>query len=369
MADTLTIVLHGPHESAGGGVLAFCEALESGLSSLAAGERPRVMRLNAGAGRGDRTTPGGALAGAWALAASLPAAWRLARPGHVFHLNTSFTQKALVRDALLFLVARSRGCPTVVQFHGGAPADAPDPLSHWATASLCRADRIVVLNGRQQRELEARFPGIARKTSRLPNSVVLPPPADAARAEPRLANPRLLFLGRLDPRKGILECVRALVVMRQHGLTPPLEVAGDGQTLAEAEALAGQLGLGDQVTFHGRVSGKAKDELLRESSLLLLPTYYPEGQPIAVLEAYAWGLPVVACDLEPVSELVRDRVNGRLVPPRDPAALAGAVLSLLADEALYRACSETNRRLAETEFDSRRNAARFLDLYRTVASA
>jgi glycosyltransferase involved in cell wall biosynthesis len=155
--------------------------------------------------------------------------------------------------------------------------------------------------------------------------------------------------------------------MRERGVTVPLEVAGDGQSLAQARALAQDLQLGDRVTFHGRVEGDAKEALLRDASLLLLPTYYPEGQPIAVLEAYAWGLPVVACDLEPVSELVRDGVNGRLVAPRDPAAIADAVLGLLADPASYRRYAQINRQTAEAEFDVRRNAARYLALYRAAA--
>ena len=118
--------------------------------------------------------------------------------------------------------------------------------------------------------------------------------------------------------------------------------------------------------FHGTVAGEAKQALFRNATIFSFPTYYPEGQPIVVLEAFAWGLPVIAPTLEPTAGLVPHGVNGLHVPPRDPEAVASAIMQLVSDHRLNLKIAQANRALAEAEFDIRQNSHRFVALYQSA---
>jgi glycosyltransferase involved in cell wall biosynthesis len=357
--NALSVVLHGPHPSAGGGVLAFCNTLELGLKQPTL----EVSRLYIGSATGDQTTGAGAVAGIKALVGSFPDVFRAASGRRVVHFNTSFTQKALMRDAVFLKIAQARGCPTVVEFHGGLPESYEDRGSRWALRTLVKADQLVVINPQQGAQLVERFPETSNKVHLIPNSVEIPNLDLGERWSARQLEPRVLFLSRLEPAKGLLETIRALALVRDRGVRIGLDIAGTGTALEEAQALVKELKLEDVVVFHGTVAGEAKQALFRNATLFSFPTYYPEGQPIVVLEAFAWGLPVITSTLEPTAGLVPHGVNGLHVPPRDPEAIASAITQLVSDHRLNMKIAQANRARAESEFDIRQNSHRFVALY------
>jgi glycosyltransferase involved in cell wall biosynthesis len=361
--NALSVVLHGPHPSAGGGVLAFCNTLETGLKQPAL----EVSRLYIGSATGDQTTRAGAVAGIKALIGSFPDVFRAASKRRVLHFNTSFTQKALMRDAIFLNIARARGCPTVVEFHGGLPESYEDRGSRWALRNLVRADQLVVINPKQRAQLIERFPETAKKIQLIPNSVEIPNLDLGERWSARQLEPRVLFLSRLEPAKGLLETIRALALVRDRGVRIGLDVAGTGTALEAAQALVKELNLEDAVVFHGTVGGETKQALFRNATIFSFPTYYPEGQPIVVLEAFAWGLPVITSTLEPTAGLVPHGVNGLHVPPRDSEAIASAITQLVSDHRLNLKIAQANRARAESEFDIQRNSHRFVALYQAVS--
>ncbi len=83
------------------------------------------------------------------------------------------------------------------------------------------------------------------------------------------------------------------------------------------------------VTFHGRVSSEAVPALFRRADVYCAPSLGPESAALGLLEALASGTPVVASRLPGYDEVIRDQVDGLLVPPRDPRALAAAIRALL----------------------------------------
>ena len=91
--------------------------------------------------------------------------------------------------------------------------------------------------------------------------------------------------------------------------------------------------------------------VLAASDLFVLPSYLREGIPRALLEAAATGLPMITTDFPGCNDVVVDGVNGRLVPPRDPAALSQAIVELLEQPALRRRFGEASRRRAVELFD------------------
>jgi glycosyltransferase involved in cell wall biosynthesis len=140
----------------------------------------------------------------------------------------------------------------------------------------------------------------------------------------------LAFVGRIVHAKGLDVALRALASVPS--AWDELHVAGDGWARGDAERLAGSLGLGDRVTFHGWIRPEAVDALLHGARALLLPSRWPEPFGIAGLEALAHGRPVIASRVGGIPEWL-DETTGILVPPGDEQALAHAVEALDGDTA------------------------------------
>lgn len=142
---------------------------------------------------------------------------------------------------------------------------------------------------------------------------------------------RLLFVGNLEPlqSKGFPTLLRALVRLNETRRDWRLDVFGDGPERGSYEASAVALGVGEQVKFHGSRPKPEIAQMMRASDLFVLPSRF-DNLPCAVVEALASGLPVISTTVGGIPELV-DEQSGRLVPPDDPGALAGALQSTLED--------------------------------------
>jgi len=191
------------------------------------------------------------------------------------------------------------------------------------------ADRVVF----QSERAAACFPEHVRSRGVvIANSVVLP--ADfAANSSERLPDARrtLMGMGRLDKDKAYDRLVRAFAVLAARHPLWDLEVWGDGPERPRLIALAGELGLAGRVRLPGRtVEPLAK---LAAADLFALTSRF-EGFPNVLLEALACGLPVVSLDIPfGPREIIRDGVDGLLVPPDDEEALVAALSRLMSDDA------------------------------------
>ena len=136
-----------------------------------------------------------------------------------------------------------------------------------------------------------------------------------------------VFAGRLSPEKGVDVLIEA--VAGQTAVT--LDVAGDGPAREGLETLAAERGAADRVRFHGRLPAGRLRDLLRRSSVAVVPSRWYENMPLAVLESFAAGLPVVGTGLGGIPELIEPGVDGEIVPPNDPAALGASLGALAAD--------------------------------------
>jgi glycosyltransferase involved in cell wall biosynthesis len=169
----------------------------------------------------------------------------------------------------------------------------------------------------------------------------------------------IVFAGRLAAEKGVDTLIEAMAL-----LAPPaaLDIAGEGPDRTALEALAARRAPG-RVTFHGRLAKDALLSLVRSAAVAVVPSRWHENQPMAVLEAFACGVPVVTTDLGGLPELVSPGLDGDVVPANDPAALAAAVAALLADPARAHAMGAAARHKATTRFAPAEHLATLMDLY------
>jgi glycosyltransferase involved in cell wall biosynthesis len=157
----------------------------------------------------------------------------------------------------------------------------------------------------------------------------------------------VLTTGRLHPVKGHAEAIPALAQVVAQRPDVHFVWAGEGEERPLLEQRLARYNLTGRVHLLGN-----RDDvpaLLTASDLFLLPSH-SEGLSVAVLEAMAAGLPVVATAVGGTPELVIDGESGLLVPPRDPAALAEAILALLNDPGLAQRLGENGRYRATTQF-------------------
>ena len=139
--------------------------------------------------------------------------------------------------------------------------------------------------------------------------------------------PRILFLGSLEPRKGFKDLLMAMSAVVASVPTAKLVFAGEGD-IEGARQLAAEIGIGASVTFLGFVRGERKTRELQCTAVLCLPSY-DEGVPVALLEAMSNGIHVVATAVGGIPDLICSGENGLLVAPGDIDGLARAIVSLL----------------------------------------
>lgn len=186
-------------------------------------------------------------------------------------------------------------------------------------------------------------------------------------ARPDLAAPSLLFIGQLTPRKGYDLLIKALpLLLRKHPTTMVQVVSGLNEAdRAVMEALAHTEGVHDHIVFHGHVTDAELVNLFRACDVYVTPTRY-EGFGLTLLEAMAAECAVVASAIPVVNETIEHGVNGWLVAPDDPAALAEGILRLLNDPKLRAAIRAGGTAALATRFDEATLVAQIEAVYRGV---
>ncbi|WP_374692417.1 glycosyltransferase family 4 protein [Accumulibacter sp.] len=177
---------------------------------------------------------------------------------------------------------------------------------------------------------------------------------------------RILFLGRLRQEKGVLDLLQALAKLREAHPDFVVTCAGDGD-LAAIHRYAQDLGIAERVHLPGWVDGAEKEKLLSEASLFVLPSYF-EGLPVGVLEAMAYGMPVIATDVGGVRDAIGEDA-GVLITPGDIAALAQAIEAVLDNPTLNKKMGLAGRGRVEELFATERVMNRIGDLYATLGVA
>ena len=174
----------------------------------------------------------------------------------------------------------------------------------------------------------------------IPNALPWPdlPPTDLP-----LTPPVLLCIGRLTSDKGFDLAVRMFARLRDRGVVAKLVVAGDGPEKSRLEALARGLGLAGHVDFPGWVAPDHVGSMINTSTVVVMPSRWPEPFGLVALQAAQMGRPVVACGVGGLPEVVDHERTGLLVAADDEQAMADAIERLLSDASSVKRMGERAR--------------------------
>lgn len=207
----------------------------------------------------------------------------------------------------------------------------------------------------------------SERTVAIPNGIRLDPFAAADAVDFASRVPGIVMVARFSKQKDHATLLRAVALLRDRGLTPPVQFAGGGKARHRAplEKLAAELGIANQVEFLGVV--RDVPARLMAQRIACLSTRY-EGMPLALIEGMAAGCAAVASAVPGVREVLRDGVDGRLVAPNDPQALADALEALLRDPAEAARLAAAGRARALMDFSRERMNRDYAALSRQLVS-
>lgn len=292
----------------------------------------------------------------WRLGSSLVQYVALLPFYDIVHIHVSTTVSAN-RKYIFYKLAKAFGKKTVVHLHCGSQLS--DIWNKKYEDMFVNADKCLTLsNGIREY--------IISRTGKAENIDVLYNPCPDVRGIDLSAKreKNILFAATLYKEKGYLDLIEAFGKIETKHPEWKLLLAGNGNQ-EEGIALAKKYNIAERVKFLGWVRGEDKDKVFRTSSLFCLPSY-AEGFPMAVLDAWAYGLPVITTPVGGIPDIVVDGKNGLLFNPGDINALAEKLDTLIKDTELRNKLSEEARLLADTTFNVATIAQQLDEIYKSI---
>jgi glycosyltransferase involved in cell wall biosynthesis len=278
----------------------------------------------------------------------------------VIYLTIGSSLAGFFRDMIMIWLSWFFRRRVVLHLKGGGYLDFFKNRAAWfrflIRQTISKADTIIVL-GDLLRDQFSFIAEIDSKLAVVPNGL----PTELQGSEKQLRTRaegdliRLLYLSNMIPSKGYLDVLEACRILSVERKVPikcdfcgafVATINDDVEISPEAAEssfhhLVDEKGLTNIVQYHGTVRGDRKRDVLREADVFVLPTAYPwEGQPISIIEALAYGLPVIATQYRGIPEQVLDGSNGLLLNEKSPEAIADAVEKMWRDPALYERFSQ-----------------------------
>ena len=256
----------------------------------------------------------------------------------IIHVNPSLVPKSFLRDGLFILSAKLRKKPVLVFFRGWeVPFErlVAGKLGWFFRITYKKADKFIVLATRFADCL--RGWGVVAPVH-TGTTAVADDMLDDFSIGRKLINLKeaktikLLFLARLEQKKGVVELVRAVMELLDRGKPLELTVAGAGPAMAEiTRLLPDNSNYRKRIHIVGYVSGKDKFDILSSHHIFCFPTQYAEGMPNSIMEAMAFGMPVITCPVGGMADFFVDGQMGVLLESANINEISGAIENLVSD--------------------------------------
>ena len=273
--------------------------------------------------------------------------------------QVAFSKFGFLRDLLIILPAALLREKIFVRVHSGGYgifyANQSSLMKLLIRLTLKRTHRIIVLgeNLRQQFDFDKK---LFDKTIVVPNGIDVPgkPEKILPKTYKETEIFRILYLSNLIESKGYLDVLKACQLLKMNGENDffcdfcgdfiSIADERDPQTLIERETRFSELikewNLSDQVAYHGSVVGQKKVEFFEKAHAFILPTNYLwEGQPLSIIEALSFGVPVITTPYRAIPDQVIDEYNGLLVNYRRPEEIRTAIIRMKSGGEFYKSLS------------------------------
>ena len=282
----------------------------------------------------------------------------------IFHVHFSSRGSTLRKCIVSLMVLRASG-RLVLHAHGGGFdgffSNLPKPLQDRVAGTFRRAHGFVVLSSQWQ-EFYATQLAVRRDRIQIMINPTNPPSQVPDRSG--RDSVQFLFLGRINDTKGafrLLDAYQALPTTSRAAAR--IVFAGDGQV---AELRRRAAAIGSDVVVHTWLNDEERDHLLAVSDVLVLPSEH-EGVPMAILEAIAYGLPVIATPVGGIPDVIRHGREGLLVEVGNQGALTAALARMVTEPALRASLGQEARATAES-LNVTNYGQRLLEFYQTITA-
>jgi len=252
-------------------------------------------------------------------------------------------------NTLLFVIewAHMRGVPVVYEEH-----QTPDAQFNWWKGfhhSINKANVVVAVSEKSAQALRdvcGVTQPIVVRSPLLPDPIVTAWRRDS-NLEQCIKSIRVTTVARLVEPKGLNYLLDAIAIVKAIHPTTQFKVYGEGPLRQELLAYASRLGLDGASIFIGAFSQREELSRIMAQTDIFVMSSILEGQPLSIVEAMAYGCPIVATAVGGIPELIKDGVNGLLCPPRDPACLAQKICALIEDSTLRKRLGNAARKSYE----------------------
>lgn len=277
----------------------------------------------------------------------------------IVHIHVSEPPSAL-RKLVFFRLAKWLGKKVIMHFHSFSPDTTINgSYSFLYRKMFCSADVVVVLSNYWKEAVDEKF----HLGDRI--KVIYNPCPSITYPQKYEKTKSILYAGTLNQRKGYADLIRAFAKVAPKHPDWKITLAGNGE-VEQACASAKELGISEQVHLLGWVDGEGKDKAYKQASVFCLPSY-AEGFPMAVLDAWAYGLPVITTPVGGIPDVAVDGENMLLFNPGDIDTLAEKLDMIMDDEALRDKLSATSMKMASEKFNLNTITAQVGEIYQILA--
>ncbi|SDT86276.1 glycosyltransferase family 4 protein [Desulfobacula phenolica] len=289
----------------------------------------------------------------------------------VVHINPSLNFNSFIRDGLFVFWAKKQKIQVVIFFHGWQKKFEKriyGILKLFFNFTYKKADLFILLGSEFKSKL--RSWGISKPVYFLTTAVneILLDKFSIQKKITRMKTSksvRLLFLSRLEKEKGVFETIDAfkLLIDKKYNIT--LSIAGDGSVTKQIDAYVTRLGLNDKIFMLGYLTGNKKANAFSKHDIYCLPSY-SEGMPNSILEAMAFGMPVITTPVGGIKDFFEDDKMGCFSESINSVEVAECIKKILSDKDKLCDVSYYNYNYAKQNFMASKVAAKLNHIYQRL---
>jgi len=283
------------------------------------------------------------------------------------HISTAFGLSFL-KHGICVIIARVLGSRVLLHPHCSLStlySDRPEWWRYWFSQVIRLTDGVIALSS-EWKLVSKIVPG--SRVYLLQNAINLAPYQSIA--QERLSHPlrediRILYLGYIGKAKGSFDLLDTALRMSSQGVDTSFDLVGSEMRPGELDLLKQQIiagNLSGVVRIHPPVLGAEKLNCFRNADIFVYPSY-SEGMPMAVIEAMASGLPIVATNVGGLPDMVESGVNGFLVDTGCPDQMADALLKIITNPPLLQSMQKKSAQIAAKRFDIEQHVLKLVDIY------